>query len=62
MTIKELKEMLEDIIQDLGENHQDSAEVEVVSNTYFLRSGRRFLATGSGFIDLDYPVDEEEDY
>ena len=60
MTIKELKELLEGYIENLEENYQDDAEVEVVGNTYFLTCGRRFIATGAGFIDLDYPTGENE--
>lgn len=62
MTIKDLKETLEAILENLEENYEDGEEVNLVSNTYFLRGKYRFIALGSrGFVDLDYPTNEDED-
>jgi len=61
MTIKELKKDLQDTLDFLEERFDDEQEVEVVSNTYFLRGATHFLATRKGFIDLDNPVDCEEE-
>lgn len=58
-TIKDLKEHLQDILDDL-EQYEDDVELEVVENTYWLKGGTHFLATTNGFIDLDYPTDQEE--
>ena len=61
MTIRELKNHLQDVIDDLECNYDDKAQVRVVSNTYFLRGATHILETRQGFIDLDNPVYESED-
>lgn len=59
MTILELKNYLQDFIDNLEENYEDDQEVRLVSNTYFLRGATSILETRKGFVDLDNPVDEE---
>ena len=64
MTIKELKEHLQAVIDDLEYNYGDEAKVRVVSNTYFLRGATHILETRQGFVDLDNPIgygDEDDD-
>ena len=61
MTIKELKEHLQSVIDYLEEHYFDENKVRVVSNTYFLRGATHILETRQGFIDLDNPVDDEDD-
>lgn len=54
MSIKELKEKLQNIIDTL-EEYNDTDEVKKVSNTYFLRGARLFLGIAGydgGYIDL----------
>lgn len=60
MTIRELKEHLQSVLDDL-DNFDDESEVRVVSNTYFLRGATHILETRQGFIDLDNPVSESEE-
>lgn len=61
MTVAELKEKLQDVIDDL-EMYDEDQEVNVSCNTYGL--GSNFLATYEGFIDLSRPVKrtDEEDW
>lgn len=63
MTVRQLKDYLQGIIDDL-ENYDEDEEIAMVSNTYFLRNKDNFLATRKGFIDLSNPIetDEENDY
>lgn len=61
MTIKELKDHLQRVIDDLDDYYDDEAQVRVVNNTYFLRGATHILETRKGFIDLDNPVDESDD-
>lgn len=56
MTIRDLKERLEDIINEL-EDYDEEEEIKVVSNTYHLKDKNNFLATTKGFIDLSNPID-----
>lgn len=63
MTIKELKEKLQGVIDDL-DNYDDDQKVEMVSNTYFLGHPHMFLGIAGyngGYINLDNPVDEDEE-
>ena len=62
MTIKELKELLQRYIDEYEDTYGEVAEVRCVSNTYFLHGAQNFIATKEGFIDLDNPLDDEEDY
>ena len=61
MTIAELKNYLQEVIDNLEENYDDNQEVRLVSNTYFLRGATSILETRKGFVDLDNPIDEEEE-
>ena len=58
-TIEDLKEHLQNILDEL-EDFDDDEEVVMVDNTYWLKGGTHFLATTDGFIDLDHPIEEEE--
>ena len=63
MTVKKLKMILRSTLEDL-EDYDDDQEVKMVSNTYFLGSVRYFLGVSGydgGYINLDNPVDEEDD-
>lgn len=61
MKIKELKEHLQDVLDNL-ESFDEEQEVLVVRNTYWLRGGTHFIALPSlGFVDLDYPTNDKED-
>ena len=60
MTIRELKEHLQSVLDEL-DDFDDESEVRVVSNTYFLRGATHILETRQGFIDLDNPLNEEDD-
>lgn len=63
-TIKDLKNFLEDLLENLNENYDDDQKVEKVSNTYFLGHPNYFLGIAGyydgGYINLDNPVSEEE--
>lgn len=61
MTIKELKEILNDLQNEL-DNYDDEKKVRVVSNTYFLGYSKYFLGiAGSygGYINFDRLTDDE---
>ena len=60
MKIAELKDMLQSTLNEL-EDYDDNNDVKLYTNTYFIHSSY-FLATRDGFIDLNNPVDEDEDY
>ena len=60
MTIKDLKELLQDYINKLEETYGNAGEVRLFTNTYFINRGDTYIATRKGFIDLDNPLDEEE--
>ena len=60
MTIKQLKEHLQSVLDEL-DDFDDESEVRVVSNTYFLRGATHILETRQGFIDLDNPVSESDE-
>lgn len=59
MTIKDLKNLLEQTLENL-DNFNDDDEVDLYSNTYFLKTGF-FLATYQGFIDLKHPTEQDND-
>ena len=62
MTIKELKELLQEKLDNLEQNYNDDQEVDIVSNTYFLRNKSSVLEIDYvGFVSLDSPVDEDEE-
>ena len=63
MTVSKLKGILRESLETL-EQFEDNREVKMVSNTYFLRGAYYFLGIAGydgGYIDLDDPVDDEED-
>ena len=60
LTVGELKEYLEELVETLEEFNEDT-EVRTVSNTYFINSDC-FLAYGrQGFIDLGTLEDDLEE-
>lgn len=61
MTIGELKELLQEKIDNLTARYTDDQEVDVVSNTYFIRYRGSILETDEGFVSLDEPIDEDEE-
>lgn len=61
MTIKQLKEHLQKVIDKLDKRYGDDAKVRVVNNTYFLRGATHILETREGFIDLDNPINDNDD-
>ena len=63
MTVQELKDLLNQILENLDDYDSDK-EVDMVSNTYFLGHPMHFLGiAGSkgGYISLDSPVKEEDE-
>ena len=63
MTVRKVKQLLQDAIEIL-DNYEDDKEVKMVSNTYFLGHPYCFLGISGydgGYIDLDEPVDETDD-
>jgi len=67
MTVKELKELLEEKLELLNE-FEDNQEIKMESNTYFLGGARYFLGISGydgGYINLAHLeeeiLDEEED-
>jgi len=61
MKMRELKDYLQDILNNLEENYEDDEDVVVVDNTYWLKGGYRFMTTPKGYVDLDYPTKVEDD-
>lgn len=67
MTVKELKDLLTSILNNLDE-FDDSDEIRKETNTYFLNGAEYFLGISGyngGYIDLaniKIDEDEEEDY
>lgn len=64
MTVKELKEKLEKVVNEL-EDYDDDQEIHMVSNTYFLGDYcRMFLGLSGwdgGYIDLSHIQIEDDD-
>lgn len=63
MTIAQLRDKLQSIIDNLDE-YDDDKEVNVVSNTYFLGHPYYFLGMAGrdgGYVNLDNPCDDDED-
>ena len=60
MTIKDLKELLQNYLDKLSDTYGECAEIRLFTNTYFIDRGDTYIATPKGFIDLDNPLDEEE--
>ena len=61
MKMRELKDYLQDILNNLEENYEDDEDVVVVDNTYWLKGGYHFMTTPKGYVDLDYPTKVEDD-
>lgn len=61
MTINDLIKDLEDTIAFLKARFDSDQEVDVVGNTYFLKTKDHFLGTREGFIDLNNPVETDEE-
>ena len=60
MTIKELKEHLQNIIENLDQ-FEEEEEIKIVENTYWLKRGQNFIAIENvGFVDLDNPIELED--
>ncbi len=58
-TVKELKDYLQQVIDNLEWDYEDDDELNVATNTYFIH-GTSFLATREGFVDLDTPCGYED--
>lgn len=70
MTVKELKELLEEKLEILDQ-YEDDDKIKIESNTYFLGGARHFLGISGydgGYINLSCleeainNKDDEEDY
>lgn len=61
MKVSYLRKKLQDAI-DMLEGYDDDQEIKVHPNTYFLRNSNYFLGTNHGYIDLNDPVADDEDY
>lgn len=63
--VKELKEKLQSVIDDLEQNYDDEQKIRMVSNTYFLGHPNMFLGIAGydgGYINLsDIETEEDED-
>lgn len=64
MKVKELKDLLEEVLDSL-EDYEDDQEIRLVSNTYFLGHANYFLGISGydgGYLNLrDIRVDDDED-
>ena len=64
MTVKELKDLLSSILDNL-DNYDDNDEVKKETNTYFLKGTKYFLGIAGyngGYIDLaNIKIDEDEE-
>lgn len=65
ITVKDLKEKLQSVIDDLEQNYDDEQKIRMVSNTYFLGNANMFLGIAGyngGYINLsDIETEEDED-
>lgn len=59
-TVEDLKQYLQDIIDDLEANYDDEQKVHFYQNTYWCSPNFLSIA-GRGFIDFDNPVDDDDD-
>lgn len=68
ITVKDLKEKLQSVIEDLEQNYDDEQKIRMVSNTYFLGHPNMFLGIAGyngGYInlsDIETEEDDEEEY
>lgn len=66
ITVADLKEKLQGVIDELDECYEDDDKIRMVSNTYFLGNAHMFLGIAGyngGYINLDEieTEDDEED-
>ena len=64
MTIKQLREILNDLQNEL-DNYDDEQDVRVVTNTYFLGNPKYFLGISGydgGYISFDELVKESQEW
>ena len=64
LTVADLKEKLQSVIDDLEENYDDDQKISMVSNTYFLGNANLFLGISGydgGYIDLHNIETEDDD-
>lgn len=65
ITVKDLKEKLQNVIDDLEQNYDDEQKIRMVSNTYFLGNANMFLGIAGyngGYLNLsDIETEEDED-
>jgi len=59
-TVKDLKEYLQRVINNLEWDYLDDDELDIHCNTY--RIGQNFIATNEGFISLSEPIIGEVNY
>lgn len=65
ITVKDLKEKLQSVIEDLEQNYNDEQKIIMVSNTYFLGHPNMFLGIAGrdgGYINLhDIETEDAEE-
>ena len=64
LTVADLKEKLQSVIDDLEQNYDDEQKISMVSNTYFLGHANLFLGISGydgGYIDLHNIETEDDD-
>ena len=64
LTVADLKEKLQSVIDDLEQNYDDEQKISMVSNTYFLGNANLFLGIAGydgGYIDLHNIETEDDD-
>lgn len=59
MTVSELKDLLQQALDNL-ENYEDYQKLNIKTNTYWVR-GNFISITGKGFIELNNPVDDDDE-
>jgi len=63
MTVGRLKQILQDVIDEL-DSFEDNVNISMQSNTYFVRNARYFFGCNEGYLSLDdvyNAIDEDED-
>ena len=64
MKVKDLKSILSDALDEL-DMFEDEIEIDLQTNTYFVRNARYFLGTRNGYLDLgniSNSINDDEDY
>lgn len=59
MTVSDLKDLLQQALDNL-EKYNDNQKLDIKTNTYWVR-GKFISIPGVGFIQLDDPVDNDDD-